>query len=310
MNIVILSRDDRLYSTRRLAEAGRARGHDILICDPAHCELEIDTGATAIHYRGQRLIDIGGVIPRIGIHASHCGLTVLRQFELCGIPALNTAEAVTHARDKLHTLQCLASNGIAIPRSVFGRDTEDSQRLTRLAGGVPVVIKLVGSSQGRGVVLCETEQAASSAIDTLRELHADFLVQEFIAEARNSDLRCLVVGGKVVAAIRRQARPGDFRSNLHRGGSAEAVQPGIEECALAVRATALLGLEVAGVDLLLSRRGPLVLEVNASPGLEGIEGVSQIDIAGMMIEQLQRLAGQQRALQRQNESHHPAEIVA
>ena len=287
MKIAILSRNVRLYSTRRLVEAARARGHVVRVLDPLRCYVRIAPGDVAIRYKGRPVRDIDAVIPRIGTQSTFYGTAVLRQLEMAGVYTPNGSDAVLRARDKLRCLQILAAQDIAMPVTVFGDNPDDTEDLMALLGEPPHVIKLNEGSQGTGVVLAEKHAASRSVIEAFRGLYANFLVQEFIAEAKGCDLRCFVVGGKVVAAMQRTAGAGDFRANLHRGGSAAPVRLSKKEGRVAVRAAEALGLGVAGVDLLRSARGPLVLEVNASPGLEGIEAATGVDVAGAIIELLQ-----------------------
>ncbi|BCQ34080.1 MULTISPECIES: 30S ribosomal protein S6--L-glutamate ligase [Erwinia] len=283
MKIAILSRDGSLYSCKRLLEAARARGHSIDVIDPLSCYMNINPGASAIHYRGRQLSHYDAVIPRIGSATTFYGTAVLRQFEMCGSYPLNESLAIARARDKLRSLQLLARAGIAMPITGFAHSPDDTRDLIEMVGGAPLVVKLVEGTQGIGVVLAETRQAAESVIDAFRGLNAHILVQEFIKEARGRDVRCLVIGGKVVGAIEREAKEGDFRSNLHRGGTARRVTISDSEREIAIKAATTLGLDVAGVDILRASRGPLVMEVNASPGLEGIEKTTGLDIAAMMI---------------------------
>jgi ribosomal protein S6--L-glutamate ligase len=236
-----------------------------------------------IHYRGQKLERYDAVIPRIGASVTYYGAAVVRQFEMMGTYCVNESVAITRARDKLRALQLLARRGIGLPITAFAHSPDDTHDMIQLVRGAPMVLKLIEGTQGKGVVLAETDQAAASVIDAFRDLNAHFLVQEFIQEARGTDIRCFVVGGKVVAAMERKAPPGEFRSNLHRGGTARAVKLTREERATATRAARVLGLNVAGVDIVRSRNGPAVLEVNSSPGLEGIEAATGEDIAGRII---------------------------
>ncbi|WP_410015936.1 30S ribosomal protein S6--L-glutamate ligase [Sodalis sp. C49] len=288
MKIAILSRDGTLFSCRRLREAAEFRRHSVDIIDPLSCYMNINCDAPAIHYRGNRLAHYDAVIPRIGTAITFYGTAVLRQFEMLGSYALNGSSAITRARDKLHSLQLLAKEGIDLPVTGFADSPDDTGDLIAMVGGAPLVVKLVEGTQGIGVVLAETSQAAKSVIDAFRGLKAQFLVQEYIQEAKGCDIRCLVVGNRVVAAIERQAEAGDFRSNLHRGGSARKIVITPRERAVAIKAVSTLGLDVAGVDILRARRGPLVMEVNASPGLEGVETATGTDIAGMMIEYIEQ----------------------
>lgn len=284
MKIAILSRDGALYSCKRLREAAEERRHRIDVIDPLSCYMNINSAAPSIHYRGRRLVKYDAVIPRIGSLVTFYGTAVLRQFEMLGSYPLNNSVAVIRARDKLHSLQLLAREGIDLPVTGFAHSPDDTGDLIEMVGGAPLVVKLVEGTQGIGVVLAETRQAAESVIDAFRGLNAHILVQEYIREAKGRDIRCLVIGNRVVAAIERQAKPGEFRSNLHRGGSASKVRITAQERAIALKAAKTLGLNVAGVDILRAERGPLVMEVNASPGLEGIETTTGLDIAGMMIE--------------------------
>jgi ribosomal protein S6--L-glutamate ligase len=284
MKLAILSRNARLYSTRRLVEAGRAQGHTVRVLDPLRCYMRIASDGFDMHYKGRSIAAYRAVIPRIGVSISRYGAAVLRQFELMGCATANSSEAVTRARDKLRTHQLLAAEGIGMPMTVFGDNPDDTADLLAMLGPPPHVIKLNESAQGAGVMLTEKPSASRGVVEALRGLYANFLVQEFIAEADGADLRCFVVGDAVVAAMRRQAPQGDFRSNLHRGGVGEAAEARPDEVAIALRAARALGLGVAGVDLIRSHRGPLVLEVNASPGLEGIEKATGVDIAGKIVE--------------------------
>ncbi len=286
MKLAILSRNSKLYSTRRLVEAARAQGHTARVLDPLRCYMRIASDGFDMHYKGRPLAGYQAVLPRIGASITRYGSAVLHQFELMGSYTPNTADAIARARDKLRAHQLLAAQGIGMPTTVFGDNPDDTIDLLSMLGAPPHVIKLNESSQGAGVILTEKPSASRSVVETLRGLYANFLVQEFIAEAEGADLRCFVVGDEVVASMRRQAPKGDFRSNLHRGGTAEAVQASDDERAVAIRAAQVLGLGVAGVDLIRARRGPLVLEVNASPGLEGIEAATKVDIAAKIIDLL------------------------
>ncbi len=286
MKIAILSRNSKLYSTRRLVEAARQRRHSVRVLDPLRCYMRISADGFDMRYKGKPIAGYSAVVPRIGASITRYGNAVLHQFELMGSYTPNPSIAIARARDKLRCHQLLAAQGIGLPVTVFGDNPDDTVDLLAMLGPPPHVIKLNEGTQGTGVMLTEKPSASRSVIETLRGLYANFIVQEFIEEAEGADLRCFVVGDRVVAAMRRQAPLGDFRSNLHRGGSGEAVQATEAEQAMAVRAAQVLGLGVAGVDLIRSRRGPLVLEVNSSPGLEGIEQVSGVDIAGCVIDHL------------------------
>lgn len=294
MKIAILSRNASLYSTSRLVEAARARGHQARVLDPLRCYLRIAPGAFEMHYKGRVLGGFDAVIPRIGASIAFYGTAVVRQFEMMGVRAVNGSDAILRARDKLRSLQLLARERIGLPTTVFGDNPDDTADLLAMLGSPPHVIKLNEGAQGQGVLLAEKRSAAQGVIEAFRGLYANFLVQEFIAEAGGADLRCFVVGGKIVAAMRRQAPEGEFRANLHRGGSATAVTLSPEEKRTALKAARAIGLDVAGVDLLRSQRGPLVLEVNASPGLEGIEAATGIDVAASVIRHIEAGAASKR----------------
>jgi ribosomal protein S6--L-glutamate ligase len=284
MKLAILSRNSKLYSTRRLVEAARERGHSVRVLDPLRCYMRIASDGFAMHYKGRPIAGYDAVVPRVGASITRYGSAVLRQFELMGCYTPNSSDAILKARDKLRCHQLLAAQGIGLPATVFGDNPDDTHDLLAMLGPPPHVIKLNEGTQGAGVMLTEKPSASRSVIEALRGLYANFLVQEFVAEAKGADLRCFVVGNSVVAAMKRQAPKGDFRSNLHRGGSAKGVKPTAIEQDVAIRAAHALGLGVAGVDLIRSKRGPLVLEVNASPGLEGIEASTGVDVAGAVIE--------------------------
>ncbi|WCE05001.1 30S ribosomal protein S6--L-glutamate ligase [Pseudoxanthomonas sp. JBR18] len=284
MKLAILSRNTRLYSTKRLVEAARQRGHTVRVLDPLRCYMRIDRGRFDLRYGGRTLSGFDAVLPRIGASVTRYGTAVLRQFELMGCHTPNPSDAILRARDKLRAHQLLAAAGIDLPGTVFGDNPDDTADLLALLGPPPHVIKLNEGAQGAGVMLTEKLSASRSVVEALRGLYANFVVQEFIGEAKGADLRCFVVGDRVVAAMRRQAPEGDFRSNLHRGGEAAPATASQEEIEVAVRAAATLGLGVAGVDLIRSARGPLVLEVNSTPGLEGIEQVSGVDVAGTVVD--------------------------
>ncbi len=303
MKLAILSRNSKLYSTQRLVDSARARGHVVRVLDPLRCYMRIGPQQFQMHYKGRELSGIDAVLPRIGTSISKYGTAVLRQFEMMGTYTPNPSDAILRARDKLRAHQLLARQGIALPITVYGDNPDDTGDLLHLLGAPPYVVKLVEGAQGNGVILAEKASAARSVAEAFRGLYANFLVQEFIKEAGGTDLRCLVVGGKVVAAMQRRAAPGDFRANLHRGGEADAVQLSGEEVAIALRACKAVGLTVAGVDLLRSHRGPLVLEVNSTPGLEGIEHATGVDVAGAIIGHLeQRLRRQASADPRKKSS--------
>jgi ribosomal protein S6--L-glutamate ligase len=290
LKIAVLSRNTRLYSTKRLVEAGLKRGHDIYVIDPLRCYMNISAHNPEIHYKGRKLEEFDAVIPRIGQSVTFYATAVLRQFEMIGVYPLNESVAIGRARDKLRSLQLLARKGIGMPVTGFAHSPDDTDDLLAIAGNIPLIIKLIEGSQGQGVVLAETRQAAESVIDAFRGLDAHFLVQQFIKESRGTDIRCFVIGNKVVASMKRQARKGEFRANLHRGGKAEAIRITPAERAIAVKAAKIMGLNVAGVDLIRSAKGSLVLEVNSSPGLEGIESATRKDIAGEIIAFVERHA--------------------
>ena len=284
MKIAILARNPKLYSHRRLIEAAQERGHQIEVINTLRCYMNITSARPEVRYQGRLLDDVDAVIPRIGASVTFYGLAVLRQFEMMGVYPLNESVAIGRSRDKLRALQILAREGIGLPVTGFANEPDDTEDLIRIAGGAPLIIKLVSGTHGEGVVLAESTETAASVIDAFRNLNAHFLVQEFVAETRGRDLRCLVIGQQVVAAMARRSARGDFRANLHKGGKAEPVAITEEERATAVKAAETLGLNVAGVDILRSSRGPLVLEVNSSPGFEGIERVTGTDVAGRIIE--------------------------
>lgn len=291
MKIAILSRDSSLYSTRRLKEAGINRGHEVAIIDYLRCYMNITSRNPQVIYQGHPLEGVDAVIPRIGASNTFYGTAVVRQFEMMDVFTANESQAISRSRDKLRCLQILSKRGVGLPVSGFAHSTKDIEGLVGIVGGAPLVIKLLEGTQGIGVVLAETHQAATSVIEAFRGLKANILVQEFIAEAKGADLRCFVVGGKVIASMKRQGAPGEFRSNLHRGGNAGKVKLSPEERLTAVQAAKAMGLRIAGVDLLRSNHGPVVMEVNSSPGLEGIEKATGLDVAGTMIEFLERNAG-------------------
>ncbi len=283
MRIAVLSRSRNIYSTRRLVEAARERGHEVRVVDTLRCYMSIASHRPTMHYRGELLEEFDAVIPRIGASITFYGTAVLRQFEMMGMFPLNESVAVTRSRDKLRSLQLLSRRGIGLPVTGFANAADDIGDLMQMVGGAPLVVKLLEGTQGIGVVLCETKKAAESVLEAFMGLHVSIMVQEYIKEAGGADIRCFVIGDKVVAAIKRQAKPGEFRSNLHRGGTASLIKITPEERSTAVRAARIMGLNVSGVDLLRSNHGPLVMEVNSSPGLEGIETATGKDVAGMII---------------------------
>lgn len=290
MKIVVMSRNRNLYSTRRLVEAGEVRGHEMVVVDPLKCYMSITSHRPTVHYKDLTLDNVDAVIPRIGASVTFYGTAVLRQFEMMGSFSLNESVAITRSRDKLRSLQILAKKGIGLPVTGFAHSTKMTDDLIKMVGGAPLIIKLLEGTQGKGVVLAETHKAAESVIDAFRNLSAHFLVQEFIKESAATDIRAFVVGDKVVAAMKRTGKEGEFRSNLHRGGTAEVIKISPEERSTAVRACKGMGLNVAGVDIMRSNHGPLVLEVNSSPGLEGIERATKKDVAGMIVSYLEKNA--------------------
>jgi len=286
LKIAILSRNSKLYSTSRLKEAAQERGHEAVVVDYLRCYMDITARKPRVLYKGE-LVKPDAVIPRIGATYTFYGTAVVRQFEMSETFTLNSSDGISRSRDKLRSMQILSRAGVGLPTTSFAHSTQDIAGILDVVGGTPVVVKLLEGTQGLGVVLAETKKAAESVIGAFRQLDANILVQEFIKEAGGSDIRAFVVGGKVVAAMRRTGAPGDFRSNLHRGGSAEVIKLSPKERATAVRAAKSMGLNVAGVDMLQAEDGPVVLEVNSSPGLEGIEGASGIDIADLIIEYIE-----------------------
>ncbi len=290
MKIAILSRNPSLYSTRRLKEAGEERGHEIHIIDYLRCYMNIAAHKPKVIYQGEDLEGFDAIIPRIGASQTFYGTAVVRQFEVMGVFSANESQAISRSRDKLRCLQILARQGIGLPVTGFAHSTQDIEGLLETVGGAPVVIKLLEGTQGIGVVLAETPQAATSVIEAFRGLDANILVQEFIQEAKGMDIRCFVVGERVIASMKRQAAPGEFRSNIHRGGSTARIKLTPEERSTATRAAKAMGLRVAGVDILRSNHGPVVMEVNSSPGLEGIERSTDVNVAGKIIDFLDKKA--------------------
>jgi ribosomal protein S6--L-glutamate ligase len=290
MKIGILSRNPKLYSTRRLVEAAEARDHEVHVIDTMRCYMNITSMKPEVHYKGENLTGFDAVIPRIGASVTFYGTAVLRQFEMMNVYPLNESVAISRSRDKLRALQLLSRKGIGLPVTGFAHRPDDVDDLIKMVGGAPLVIKLLEGTQGIGVVLAETKGAAESVIEAFMGLQANILVQEFIKEAGGADIRCFVVGGKVVASMKRQGKEGEFRSNLHRGGSANLIRITPEERSTAVRAAQTMGLNVCGVDLLRSNHGPVVMEVNSSPGLGGIEAATGKDVAGLIIDFIEKNA--------------------
>lgn len=290
MHLAILSQKPDSYSVRRLIEVGEERGHRVSVINYTQCTMVIAAHHPKIYYQGTALTDVDAILPRISAQYTFYGTAVVRQFEMMGVYAVNGSQAISRSRDKLRSLQILSRKGVGLPISGFGNAAKDVQSLIHEVGGTPLIIKLLEGTQGIGVVLAETEKAAESVIDAFRNLNADILVQEFIAEAAGTDLRCFVVGGRVVAAMTRQAAPGEFRSNIHRGGIGAKAKLSPEERAIAISAAKAMGLQVAGVDIIRSNHGALVIEVNSSPGLEGIETASKKDVAGRILEHIEAQA--------------------
>ncbi|NOH98240.1 30S ribosomal protein S6--L-glutamate ligase [Vibrio sp. 99-70-13A1] len=290
MRIAILSRNENLYSTSRLKAAGEARGHQVDVIDTLHCDIDIASNNPKIRYMGEELAQYDAVIPRIGASITFYGTAVVRQFEMMGTFCINESVAISRSRDKLRSLQLLSRKGVGLPKTGFASRPDKIQDLIKNVGGAPLVIKLLEGTQGIGVVLAETNKAAESVIEAFMGLKANILVQEFIEEANGADIRCFVVGNKVIAAMKRQAGEGEFRSNLHRGGTAQLVKLTKEERATAINAAKIMGLNLCGVDILQSKNGPVVMEVNSSPGLEGIEKATGKDVADMIFEFIEKNA--------------------
>lgn len=288
MKLAILSRKESLYSTRRLKEAAEARGHEAHVIDHLKCDIMIEQNALAMYHQGEILEGFDAVIPRIGASVTFYGTAVLRQFEMMDVFSANRSIAITRSRDKLRSLQMLAASGLGMPKTAFTNYSKEEKQIIQNLGGAPLIVKLLEGTQGLGVVLAETIKAAKSVIEAFHGLKARIIVQEFIKEAKASDIRAFVVDGEVVGAMKRTGKEGEFRSNLHRGGSAEIIKLKRSEKAAAVKAASAMGLSIAGVDMLQSDRGPLILEVNSSPGLEGIEQATGTDIAGKIIEYVER----------------------
>lgn len=290
LKIAILSRRASLYSTSRLKEAAKKRGHEVHVIDYLRCYMDITSHKPRMFFKGEEMTDFDAVIPRIGASHTFYGTAVVRQFEMMGVYPLNESQAITRSRDKLRSLQLMARKGIGLPVTAFAHSTKDVDGLIKTVGGAPLVIKLLEGTQGIGVVLTETRKAAESVIEAFRGLEANILVQEFIKEAGGMDIRAFVVGDKVIASMKRQGAEGEFRSNLHRGGSSEMIKITPEERSTAVRAAKCMGLHTAGIDILRSNHGPVVMEANSSPGLEGIERATGVDVAGKIIEFIEKNA--------------------
>ena len=294
MKIGVLSRNKELYSTRRLAQAAEAKGHEVRVVDYLRCYMNITSKRPRVILAGEELA-FDAIIPRVGATHTFYGTAVVRQFEVMGVLSANESQAITRSRDKLRSLQLLARAGLGLPVTSFAHSTKDIDGLMDIVGGAPLIVKLLEGTQGVGVVLAETPKAAESVIAAFRQLDANILVQQFVKEAGGEDLRCFVVDGKVVAAMLRRAAPGEFRSNLHRGGSAESIKITPEERATAVKAAKVMGLGVAGVDMLRAKDGPAIMEVNSSPGLEGIEKATGVNVADKIITGLEKRLAAKKA---------------
>ena len=290
MKIIVLSRNPNLYSTKRLVEAGANRDHEMIIVDHTKCDIIIEKKKPAIRYKHELLTDIDAVIPRIGASVTFYGTAVVRQFEMMKVFTAVESQALMRSRDKLRSLQILSRAGLGLPKTVFTNYSRNTKDVIKSVGGTPLVIKLLEGTQGLGVVLAETDNAAESVLEAFNGLKARVIAQEFIKEAKGADIRVFIVDGTVVGAMKRQGKEGEFRSNLHRGGTAEIIKLSIDEENAALKAARVMGLGVAGVDLLQSARGPLIFEVNSSPGLEGIESATGVDIAGKIIHYIERNA--------------------
>lgn len=291
MRIGILSRNSKLYSTTRLLEAAKERGHDAKVVDILKCYMNITSNQPAVHYQTKKIkerLEFDAVIPRIGASVTQYGTAVLRQFEIGGVYSVNESVAISRSRDKLRAHQLLARKAIGMPITSYAHSGAATEDLIKFVGGAPLIVKLIESTQGKGVLLAETNKAAESLINAFISLHSNFLVQEYIEEAAGADIRCFIIGDKVIAAMKRQGAEGEYRSNLHSGGAAEITKLNPEERTAAIRAAKVLGLDVAGVDIVRSAHGPLVLEVNSSPGLEGIEAATGKDVAGAIIDYIEK----------------------
>ena len=294
MKIALLASNPDLYSHKRLTEEAKQRGHEVIFLKIRDCYMSTTDRTPTVHYQGSTIDDIDAVIPRIRPAVTFYGTAVLRQFEVMGAYCLNGSISISRSRDKLRSLQMMAIKGIDMPATGFANSPVDSKDLIQLVGGAPVIIKLLESTAGAGVILAESDKGAESVIDGFKTLKANFLVQEFIKEAGGKDIRCFVVGNKVVASMQRQAKEGEFRANVHKGGTVSSIDLTTEEKKIAIEAAKLMNLQVAGVDLIRSNSGPKILEVNSSPGLQGIEKASGVNIAGKMIEYLEKQGGRKQ----------------
>lgn len=294
MKIAVLSRNSKLYSTKRLIEAIEQKGHESVVLDHLKCDIVMDNDGPYIFYKGEKLTDINAIIPRIGASVTFYGTAVVRQFEMMNVFSAVDSLAITRSRDKLRSLQILSRSGVGMPRTAFTNSSKGDNKVLKHIGQAPVVIKLLEGTQGLGVVLAETNKAATSVVEAFESLKTRVILQEFIAEAGGADIRAFIVDGEVVGAMKRQGKEGEFRSNIHRGGSAEIITLSKKEKATALSAAKSMGLAIAGVDMLQSSKGPMVLEVNSSPGLEGIEGATGVDIAGKIVEFIERSVAKKR----------------
>lgn len=292
MNIAVLSRNPNLYSTKRLIEAIEQRGHTSRIIDHLKCDILMDEEGPLVYYKGEKIKDIDAIIPRIGASVTFFGTAVVRQFEMMHVFSAVDSLAITRSRDKLRSLQILSRAGVKMPKTAFTNYSKGENTILKHIGDAPVVIKLLEGTQGLGVVLAETNKAAKSVVEAFDSLKTRVILQEFIAEAGGADIRAFVVDGEVVGAMKRQGKEGEFRSNLHRGGNASIIELSKEEESTALKAAKSMGLAIAGVDMLQSKKGPMVLEVNSSPGLEGIEAATQVDVAGKIIEYIERASAE------------------
>ncbi len=298
MKIAVLSRNARLYSTRRLIEAIQARGHEGVVIDHLKCDIIMDDKGPSIYYHGKSLEDIDAVIPRIGASVTFYGTAVVRQFEMMKVFSAVDSLAITRSRDKLRSLQILSRSGIAMPKTAFTNQSKDENKILEHIGDAPVIIKLLEGTQGLGVILAETNKAAKSVIQAFESLKTRVILQEFVQEAGGADVRAFIVNGEVVGSMKRQGKEGDFRSNLHRGGSSSVIKLSRKEKSTALEAAKSMGLKIAGVDMLQSKKGPLVLEVNSSPGLEGIERATGVDIAAKIVEYVENGVAKKRKLKK------------
>jgi ribosomal protein S6--L-glutamate ligase len=296
MKIAILSRNPNLYSTRRMVEAAKLRGHEAVVIDHLKCDIFIEPNDPHILYRGHRLDGIDAIVPRIGASVTFYGTAVVRQFEMMNVFSATESQSIVRSRDKLRSLQILSRAGLGMPKTAFTNYSNKEHNLVEEIGGAPLIIKLLEGTQGLGVVLAETRKAAQSVIEAFNGLKARIIVQEFIKESKGADIRAFIVNGEVVGAMKRQGKEGEFRSNLHRGGTASIIKLSRAEKAAALKAASVLGLAIAGVDMLQSARGPLIMEVNSSPGLQGIETATGVDIAGKIIEYIE----QSKAIKKRN----------